>query len=231
MSNSVLNYRYLFDRVKVLKDNEIYRINDVIKLSVLNSVSNHKICCEILNNSKYTDTILYTYLSRCKNTDLKDKIQLLKTVIDENTKNKNYVYYNENYLVVHIRSGDAFKNFGLGCNKIFNNLLSQINTYCQNYKTIKNIIIVTALHYGHTNYPGLYAVGNSYPTKYAYKKSNHVDNIIHLEKFISKINLPVSIVSSSEIDNDLVILSTCKFLITSKGGFSNLISKLNKINN
>ena len=54
----------LDDKVVVLKDNEIYRINDVLKLSCFGPKQKHSVCQVILNDEKYKDSILYNYLHK-----------------------------------------------------------------------------------------------------------------------------------------------------------------------
>tara|TARA_Y100000816_G_C26020772_1_gene534023 strand:+ start:416 stop:1132 length:717 start_codon:yes stop_codon:yes gene_type:complete len=224
--------------VKVLKDNEIYRVNDVYGVS-------HKrpyvhICKEILTNDKYKDTILRNYLEKSN-----DKVCLLSLhscILDYKEKN-NIETARDDQLVIHVRSGDDYKNIGLGNEQVFNSLLEKV----KETSSITSIVIVTALHYGNTNYPGVYKVTNKnnfkhlryhaynedksmmYPIRWAYNEESHNKNLDLLLDFIKKLPLPVTIQSSMNIDFDLVYLTFCKHLITSSGGFSNLINQLNKL--
>ena len=152
-------------------------------------------------------------------------------VVKEYKDTHNIQLYDNQYLVLHLRAGDAYKRFGLGNTKIYNEIQKNIDEYISKYNTIKYIVIITALHYGHTNFHGLYATGSTFPTKYIYRTDNHDENIISINEFIKKQKLPVILQSSDNIDHDFTSLSTCKYLIISQGAFSKLIKKINEMFN
>ena len=230
IKNNKYTLNYLNNNIVILKNNEMYRIGDVFKISKYNQISNHKLCTAILNNEKYDNTILKIYLLELVNPKYNNKLDVLINVINEYRLVNKIKHYDENFLVLHLRSGDAYKRFGIGSIDILNTINTNIKTYLQQYSTIKYIVIVTAMHYGHTNYQGLYKKGDSYPTKYIYTDKNYNENIKHIYDFICNQTLPV-IIESSDIDKDFVTLCTCKYLITSGGEFSKLTRRINSIYN
>lgn len=227
----------LDDKVVVLKDNEIYRINDVLKLSCFGPKQKHSVCQVILNDEKYKDSILYNYLhklisySSCQNKNNISKTKetiLLDSVLlsDSRIKCKSY---NQEYLLVHIRAGDNYMVTGLGNSTLRNILLEKIKKKIIENKTIKHILLVTAFHYGHKVDSKIYT-----GTNYIYRKNNHLMNvkcmnlfINNLSTFTKKYNISIEFLSSIDIDTDFISLIKCKNLITSLGGFSNLVGRLN----
>ena len=120
---------FIKEKVKVLKDNHVYRIADVSSFS-----KSHKVVIEILKNPKYRHSLLYQYHKENE----KDFFKVL-------FKNKNKIidYYNDDYILVHLRTGDDIKERGLEKNSQL--LLREL----KNFSKSKTIIIVTAIHYGH----------------------------------------------------------------------------------
>ena len=227
----------LDDTVVVLKDNEIYRINDVLKLSCFSPKQTHSVCQVILKDEKYKDSILYIYLNKlisyssCQNRDDISKTKetiLLESMLFLDNQIKCKVY-NEEYLLVHIRAGDNYMVTGLGNSTLHNILLEKIKKKISENKTIKYILLVTAFHYGHKANSKIYG-----GTNYIYRKNNHLMNIKcmnlfinNLRTFTKKYNISIEFLSSIDIDKDFISLIKCKNLITSLGGFSNLVARLN----
>lgn len=222
---------YLKKNIVVLKNNEVYRVGDMFKLSTYGKISNHKICKYVYENQKYDNSLMKLFLQKLIVPKLPNKHQIMLECVKYYKQNNDIPTYDDSILVVHLRSGDAYKTFGIGSNDIKNEIQKKIEEYIAKYKTIKKILIITALHYGHTNYPGLYCKNNVFPTKYSYKLSNHNDNIDAIYNFILEQKLPVSLRSCESIDEDFTILCTCKYLISCKGAFSQLIIKINSLFN
>lgn len=211
MNPDEFTYDYIKQNVVCLESNHIYRIADSFNLPC-----SHKINKEILDNSKYDGTILRRYLKK-ETKDNKDNNMNLS--ISEYIKDNNIELFDSSHLVVHLRMGDIVDKFA----KRHENMIEQINKYLDKNSEISKVVLVTALHYGHpTESNKFYAKGS-----YSYSQTSHEKNIKVLLKFIKKLKTPV-VLQSSEIDVDFSILVSATHLITSNGGFSTLVSKLNK---
>lgn len=216
--NSKFTKDYLRDHIAVLKDNEVYRINDGMRFN-----DSHKVIKALKADDKYKETILRKYVDT-RNSNEKDKHATMFNIV--NQQKNNTPKYDDRYLVVHIRAGDDYKKLGLGSEKVIEDIQKNIDEYIDKHKSIQEILIVTALHYGCANDNGIYS-----SKKFAYTSDNHDENIDKIYEFISNQKLPVILQSSTNVDEDFMILCMCKYLITSGGGFSRLIKKMNTMSN
>ncbi len=194
--------------IKVLKNNEIYRLGDGIKFK-----KTHKVRKHILENPKYDNTILKIfYQDPSTNPNLYKIVERKKNIL-------NFVPFGDDTLIVHIRSGDDLLKRGLGNKKNMDFFVHEINkSKCARVK------IVTALHYGHSN-----ADDSLYKCRtFIYKEINHTQNIEKIYELISKLNKPVGIISNENVDVDTVNLVFCRQLLTSNetGAFSKMVKKL-----
>lgn len=213
----------------VLKDNEVYRISDMLKKNIYHSIIKN----EFLENNKYRNTILFDYFTILKKRNvIITKYDVLIQCITRYQQNNNKKSYNEDTLVIHIRAGDAYGTMGLGNINVQNRIFLLVKKYIQTYKSIHKIVIITALHYGHCTNPSKYYTGN----QFSYTKDNEEKNIDVLFHFINTLkclygNIEIYIDSNKNIDIDFTNLVTSRFLITSDGGFSQLIKTLNDMYN
>ena len=194
----------LKSKIKVLKDNEIYRMGDCLRVK-----KSSKLIKEIMSNPKYKDTILQLFLKNNK----KDLLGIAKAF-----KSINNIETDDEILYVHIRLGDDFSGRCLGNNRNFNFFVKNINE-----SNFKQVNIVTALHYGTNRFnKTIYK-----SSKWDYNDKNYINNITKVYELITKLNKPVEIISNINVDFDFVILVFCKNLLTSKdtGGFSKLVQK------
>ena len=210
MKNNI-NNKWTLDniknKVKILQNNEVYRIGDILLCDCYNH-KNSLLAKEILSNQIYKNTLLYQYFS--SNNDF------LHILLQN--KNKINKYFDDNYIVLHIRTGDDLKKRGLTQNNI-NLLIFKLNKFPLN----KKVIIITALHYGHSKQSNLFQ-----SKKYIYNQKNYYTNIQNIHKLICKINHQVEdIVSNKDIDLDLLNLVFCKNLVASEssGNFAKIILK------
>lgn len=223
-----MDRHYIIDKVVVLKDNEIYRISDMIKKTYMDDIIKN----EIMKKDIYNKSILKIYFTKIQNLKKNnlDNLILIDS-IREFLINNNIQIFDNNSLVIHIRSGDNYKIFGIGNENICQEIYSSINKYLEYKKDIKKIIIITALHYGHTREESLYYKNKTY----CYNQDNYNANIDVLYIFINelyrKYKLPIDIVSNEDIDIDFTLLVTAKYLIVTKGGFSMLVKNLNTFYN
>ena len=115
---------------------------------------------------------------------------------------------------MHLRTGDDIYNRGLGNKKTKEIIINKLNKL----KQPKQILIVTALHYGHCE-----NISNSLykSTKYSFKQKNYEENIKVILSFIEEIaqkthHTVKDIISNSSVDIDLLLLVFSKHLVTSE---------------
>ncbi len=220
INNSQYTHDILKKKITLLKDNIIYRINDSMNLP-----DNHKINEEILKNYKYNNTILQRVIKKNakynKNNNKQNKYKILFDIMFEYTYENNISIYDSSNLVIHLRLGDIIEIFNKNINKIIN----EINSKLIKNKEIKRIIIVTAFHFGQP------VESNSFYNsgKYSYSDDQYNKNIEILLSFINKLPIIAHIQSSNNIDVDFSYLCTSYHLLTTNGGFSSLIGKINNI--
>jgi hypothetical protein len=206
--NSNWTIELIREKVKVLKDNVIYRIADCIKFQ-----KSHKVVKELLSNSIYKNTLLYQFHYE-SDKDFYNIIKRNKSLISD--------YFDENYILVHLRTGDDLTSRGILSNS--DKLLKQL----KKYKKEKKIIIVTAMHYGHHCTDKSIYSGE----KFMYNDESYNTNIKLIYDFIQKLEHQVEdIMSNEDVDIDLLHLVFCKNLVASvsAGGFAkNIIEWHNK---
>jgi hypothetical protein len=210
MKNSI-NNKWTIDliknKVKILKNNEVYRIGDILCCSCYNH-KNSLLAKEILSKEIYKNTLLYQYFSSNK-----DFLEILLQ-----NKNKINKYFDNNYIVLHVRTGDDLRNRGLTQNNI-DLLVFKLNKFPLN----KKVIIITALHYGHSDESELFD-----SKKFVFTEKNYNTNIQKIYLLISQINHDVyDIISNKDIDLDLLNLVFCENLVASEscGKFAKIIFK------
>lgn len=193
-------------KIKILKDNEVYRVADVVKFD-----KTHKVVKEILKKKKYRNTLLYKFFRNRK------QYETFFDCLVESKDKMNIKYYDDDIVLVHLRTGDDLENRGLTVLNIINILKQLKNKYAN-----KKVVICTALHYGHhrTN-------NRLYPGKvWCFDEENFKKNIDKIHYFISRLNNPlVDIISNENIDLDMCHLVFSKNLVASRtsGGFANCI--------
>lgn len=193
-------------KIKVLKDNEIYRVADVKKF-----LKSHPVVREILRSKKYKKTLLRKYFQG-NYMDLYD-------VIVENKDTYNLKYFDDDYVVVHLRTGDDLKERGLTIPNMVK-ILKKLKQYDKD----KKVIIITAMHYGHHRTSNKF-----YSSKnWCYNDENYKENIKRIHYFISKLEHELyDIVSNENIDYDIMHLTFCKNLVfcESSGAFANAVGE------
>ena len=211
--NEKYTKEYLNDNIKVLKDNEVYRICDLLKFK-----KTHKVIIELLKNDIYKNTIMRKYCEK----NISKNLNNLYTIIKKYMLDNEIKVYGNDYVLVHIRSGDDITRRGLGNSVNFNYFLNSIKKYKN-----KKVVLVTAMHYGHSNATKKLYNGK----KYVYTDTSKNKNIDLIHKLISKIPNEVIICSNSNTDNDLVKLTLSKNVIFSSkaGGFARTVESLHKL--
>jgi len=230
----------LKETIKVLKNNELYNIGEQIltsknenSTSVIYNPILHKNSLIIADIHRYhADSLLSTYYKLwVKNKREPDFYNIL---LDR--KNKlNIKSYDNDTVLLHLRTGDDIYNRGLGNQDNMSYFINKINELPSN----KKCIIVTAMHYGASSEHYFESIkhkikesennGYNFFKNNKFVKSNYETNINLIYELIQRINKPIEILSNTNIDIDLIHLSFCKHLITSKntGQFSQLVSLIN----
>jgi hypothetical protein len=203
-------------KIEILKGNEIYRVHDI-----LNFPKGYGITKELLENPIYKDTIMYNYFQKTTNEN-KD-LNLLYEVLKEYQEKNSIQLYDDSYVLLHVRTGDDFRNRGL-----MN--LGNIKFYLDSLVEYpdKKIVLVTAMHYGNKENSKYYR-----GEKNLYREDSYNKNIELLNNFIEQLPREAELCSNSNIDIDFVKLVMCKNLIAREqaGGFAKIIIQLNKIHN
>jgi len=211
--NKELTIEYLDKNIKILKNNEIYRICDLLKFK-----KTHGAVKRIINNDIYKETIMRKYFDENNKPKNLNRLYVLTKNYMLNNKIK---IYDNNYLLVHIRTGDDINKRGLNNSSNFNFYLDRINKHPK-----KIVVIVTAMHYGHSNKENKLYGG----TKYLYSDNNKNINLQRLHELIKKIPNKVLICSNINTDIDLVKLTFSKNVIfcMKAGGFAKTVNTLHE---
>lgn len=197
------------DKVKVLKDNEIYRIGDVLCMNNKKSL----IVKEIMSNEIYKDKLLYQYFDK----DSKDFFEIIQS-----NKNKINEYFNDDYIVMHIRTGDDLNGRCL-TDSNRRKFLDKLKEFDLN----KKVIIITAMHYGHNSSSSKFYSGKSY----CYNDKSYEENLSKIHKLISDMDHKLEdIISNEDIDLDFLNLVFCENLVAldTAGGFAKCVNKYHK---
>ena len=207
--NKKWNISIIKDKIKVLKNNEIYRIGDVLCINNKNSA----IVKEIMSNEIYKEKLLYQYFDN----ESKDFYEIL-------IKNKNVIdkYFDDNYIVMHIRLGDDLNGRCL-TNSNKNKFLEKLKQFDLN----KKVIIITAMHYGHNLNTSKFYSGKTY----CYNDKSYNENLDKIHKFISEMDHELyNIISHENVDLDYLNLVFCENLVAleSAGGFAKSVIKFHK---
>lgn len=232
----------LKETIKIFKGNDLYNIGEQI-LSNKSKGSHCVIYNPILQKNNliiadihryHADSLLSTYYKLwVKN---KRKPEFYNILLDR--KNKlNIKSYDNDTVLLHLRTGDDIYDRGLGNPENMSYFINKINELPNN----KKCIIVTAMHYGASDNTEEYyesikkkikenkGYGFSHTNALKFNESSFETNINLIYELIQRINKPIEILSNTNIDIDLIHLSFCKHLITSKntGQFSKLVSLMN----
>ena len=233
----------LKETIKLLKGNELYNIGEQI-LSIKSKNSDCVIFHPLLQKDNlfiknvhkyYPDSLLSTHYKLWeKNKRKPDFYNILK---DRKEKLK-IKPHDDDTVLVHLRTGDDIYGRGLGNIENMSYFINKINEIPNN----KKCIIVTAMHYGASNNTEQYyesikknikekkGYGLSKIKQLKFYESSFETNINFIYDLIQSVNKPIEILSNTDVDIDLIHLSFCKHLITSRktGSFSKLVSLMNK---
>jgi hypothetical protein len=199
----------LVEKIQTIKSNRDYRISDILNKAGHKWEDSKK---QVLKNKLYSTTILYKYLTKVKSET--PNLILLKKIIINVAKEKNYPIPSKNELVVHIRAGDVSSFINT----------HNVKTYLIKHPMINKITIVICFSYSD------YAEKNLW----LYTDKKHNINIINTKKILeSMLTLfplyTIDIVSNTDIDKDIVYCATSTHFMKSNRGFSKLMKGLHQI--
>lgn len=229
IDNKKLDSNKLLKKIKILKNNSDYAVDDIV---------NHTgerwefRINKVLNDPKYKNTILNSYLKKNKNNNT-NLYLLLECIKEYNFKNKLPIpSYNE--IVIHLRMGDVVDKKWF----LKNDFVGNIKNIIKN-NTINKITIVTCFSYGVWSNESLHLRKKAPLWNYTKDKQNRNNKgfLNLLYKLKNNFNIPIDIYSNIDVDKDICYCVFSKHFIEDKqidhktGGFSGLMKKLNQINN
>lgn len=217
----------MFNKVRILKENSTYRLSDLVYQPYRGQhIGWSKRRGEILNNEKFSNTILQDYL---KNKKHEEDFATLKKIVSHHTLKNGYNTPQTDELVFHIRLGDVCRKDHDGHGKYLirlresycNKLYQKINI---NYKKIKKITYVTAL-----NYAGYKCTVNGMNHDFTFSMESVNDSLKILEDIerqTNELGYELNIVSSVNADEDICYMANAKYFVESASRFSRLISQI-----
>jgi len=216
----------LINDIKTIKHNSDYRVADIINKRGERWEHSGNM---VLNNEKYNGTILQTYL-KINGLYNNLKLDILLNIIEKYNLDNKLPIPHENEIVIHLRMGDVVvHNWFLNKNyiELINNILIKNNN-------INKITFVTCFAYQEWSKESLYLRKHAPLWNYTEEKQNK--NIEKIKLLLSKIkkifpNIEIKIYSNYNIDNDICYCVLSKNFIYDKGGFSDLLFKLNNLKN
>jgi len=219
----------MVNKICLLKSNSDYRVGDIIfhkgwgpkRDQWRESQKN------VLNKEEFNGTILKEYIIK---TNYNKRIPIPRSKIGEffheiiNKKiiEKNYLIPHKNELVIHLRVGDTIS----GKNFLIKPYIQLIQDSVNN-DNITHVTFVTGFHYGNnTIRPGT--------TLFKYNDNKHNKNIVKLTKLFKSVVLEfpllnIDVMSSTDIDRDLVYMCKANHFIRDHGGFSTLLSIIQQV--
>lgn len=224
----------LLKKIKVLKSNPHYRIGDVVFRQGYKWKEDSEI---ILLNPKYRNTILNEYLRKIP-TSTEDPFEDDSITIPRGIINLNLLYdicskrevkTDDQYLYVHIRSGDILQLKSPNKQDFFMfnplDLISKIKNYIE-ANNIKKVLFATAMHFGDYREKNLWVYSEQYLS----------ENLSILDKILESVSSFVScdILASEEndlnqIDQHFCSLINARNTILDGGGFANVIRNLHQM--
>lgn len=206
--------------VQVLPGNELYRVNDIVSGDLKYLVK------AIDSDPAYKHTLMGKYCAWRKSNlsekkTKKTRINKFAKICINYMKQYKFDLPDQDCIVIHVRAGDDWKHRGLGNPNCIKHIYDQVNKIRDSHK-IKNIVIVTALHYGISqksiHYPNL---------AYRYTESSCEINKQLLVKLAKSLPLPVTIRSSKNIDSDFLFMASARHLVLTRGGYGALANHVN----
>ncbi len=214
-SNRIL-YRSLVNLVAVLDGNEFYRFNDVFKGCTVpvNGLRD--------NRDSYQRSILLAFVDHPGVFELSEKHRryLLYNLVLSMTKPPD-IWGDEDSLIVHYRAGDI--------NDSVRGIVNKINIYLNNQRYIRRVVLVTALNYGVSSRGHSVYCRSGEIHRFQWTPESQLRGYFSIMWICEQLKLPVLIYSHLNPDIDIAVLVRARHLVVSVGGFSDLVSKLNRI--
>ena len=199
--------------MKIYKNNNIYRIGDLFfawPANVLRWQNERNI---ILTDPKYKDSVLYDYLT---NKTREHDYEALKFACQRFILKNNCVTPKKNELIIHLRLGDMmnyYKNDYEKSDTAFINYLKKFD-----YSHLAKVTILAVINFA--GYKGNW--DNRYDVNREQRSISRFNSVMN---FFTELGIPVSHFSKS-IDEDFCYGAFSHNLITTTGGFSELMKKI-----
>lgn len=228
--NNVTNE--LLGKIKVIKSNPDYRVNDVLKelgLRWRNSTEN------ILTNSAYNGTILKDYFSSPKykkNCSHRERVIIVNEIIHQRIKQQRYKLPQQNELVIHIRAGDVVHSKSFlkrDYISLINSIILTKNGTNGNANSVTDIKFITFVL--------AFAFQEFKERKWwLYSDEDLEENYKKVGVLFSRIiqafpQFTYNVYSNEIVDNDMIYCSQAKYFISDDSGFSRLLHELQRLNN
>ncbi len=215
------NIDYLISQVKILKENSDYRCYDIVYHRGERWEHSKN---QVLNNSKYENTIFKSFLKQNKGND--SDLNFLLNCIEEYSSKNNLPIPNNDELVIHLRMGDVVVHQWF-LNQDYINLINKI----KKNNSINKITIVTSFAYQVWSKESLHLRNKAPLWNYTLEKQKKNEKCFFelLFKLQEQVNLPINIYSNRNIDQDLCYCVFSKHFIKDNGGFSTLLERLQKL--
>lgn len=197
--------------IRVLKENKTYRIADLILCKGVRWREDRQ---TILNNSKYSDSILFKYLSRKR---YENDLDTLKDTIHEHIETYNVDQPRDDELVVHLRLGDVMDDYDKRtyekCVETYKNLARKVPI---KKLSVKRATLVTAMHFGANEKNGKY-----FFTEKAQHRSYRIAELV-ASQLVGR-SLDVKIFSHEDIDLDLCYMVGSRYFLKGQSKLSDLV--------
>lgn len=221
-----------------------YRIGDLLKGYGNSPMIGNDKTLSLRNGilKKHRNTLAYEFIiqSNNNNNNQEENYKLLNKIINEKIKNEKIKNNLSDVCVVHLRVGDILDDphYNNSKEKLMNKFNNNIPNDNEGYspslvpnwyirskeyylkeidelkkKNIKNVIIIAGSHIN---------IGN-------YKMSSYYINLI--KNLFEKNGFNVKLKLASHPDDDIILVSKCKYFISAQGSYSQLLSEIWKMNN
>ena len=156
------------------------------------------------------------------NKSKKKNIHILKKIVDNKIKKENIKIPDKNDIILHLRLGDSIKDYKN--NKFIYHKQYNGKSYATQIEKLHNLL----------PYVKNKKIIIIYGKHFKFNEKNNKLNELYLKKiklFLKSNNIKFEEKLSGNPDKDFMYMSKSKFFVKSGGGYSDLISRIVKLNN
>ena len=200
---------------RIYMGGKTYRLGDSVLFNINGRYSGKYPTGYHLHKHKYS--IASNYMRK---TDKGKQYDILNNIVKKRTKIRHKLY--DNYIIIHLRTGDVMKKNVNDFNKETNNryvkslpYYNKVIKYLKKNNIIsKNVLIITGWYNGLSDDT----------------KNNSLKYIDEIKNFFKKNGYNVTTRLNEDPDEDFIIMSDSKYFVQSGGGYSRLIGKMVDLN-